>query len=95
MTSADHDEPVYEVRALWREDDGSVIIHRQQVVPRRWWNHATRPAGLLLIMAAVIWPVLVFAHGWTRAGLFFIFGDGCVVFLGLEMIHAGGRRWKG
>jgi hypothetical protein len=94
LTYADRDEAVYEVRSLWYEDDGSVIIQHQQVVPRRWWNHITRPIGLFLIVAAIIWPLLLFRQGWVRASLFFACGDPCVVFLGVEMMRAGGRRWK-
>lgn len=94
MTKKEHSPPDLEIRELWYEDDGKVIVYSQQVVPRQWWNHLTRPVGLLLILLAVVWPLLLLAHGWTRLGLLFVPGDACVVFVAVELTRSGAKRWR-
>jgi hypothetical protein len=94
MTEKGHSPSDYEVRELWYEDDGSVIVYSQQVVPRQRWNHLTRPVGLLLILSALMWPLLLLAHEWTRLGLLFVPGDACVIFVAVELIRSGAKRWR-
>lgn len=87
-------DPIHEVRELWYQEDGSVIVYSHQVVPRRWWNRLTRPIGVLLIVLAVAWPALLLSHGWTWLGLAFATGDVCVVLVGRDLILWGARRWS-
>lgn len=92
--TTDHRDAIYEVRELWHQHDGSIIVYSQQVVPRRWWNHVTRPVGLVLILLAVAWPVVLVSHGWPRLGWLFALGDGCVVVVGLDLMRSGAKRWS-
>jgi hypothetical protein len=87
-------EAKFEIRERWYEDDGSVIIYRHQIVPRRWWNHLTRPLGVVAIMFAVAWPILLLAYGWSKLGVASLIGDISVVYVGLELISCGAKRWN-
>lgn len=83
----------YEVRHRWRERSGATITEWQLCRPRRWWSVVTQPLGIMLVLFAVLWPILLVAQGWLRSGVFFAVGDASVAFLGFELIAAGQRRW--
>ena len=87
-------KPAYAVRQVWHDQETSInLVHEQQVRPRRWWNHLTRPAGILLIAGAVGWPVLLLAHGWTKSSLAFAVADMSVILLGYDLTRCGEQKW--
>lgn len=83
----------YELRYQWREGSGDIIFGWQLCRPGSWWRHVTRPAGLLLIVLAVLWPIFLIALGWFRLGAGFAVADVVLVSTGLELAAAGQRRW--
>ncbi|MDQ1157394.1 hypothetical protein QE385_001721 [Sphingomonas sp. SORGH_AS 950] len=87
-------DPGREVRGIWRQPDGGVIIWEQEIEPRRWWNRVTRPLGILLILAAIAWPLVLLAHGWPRLGLGFAVADLCLVSTGRDLMRWGAKRWR-
>lgn len=82
------------VRDVWPAGtDGTVIVHEQYQLPARWWHPATRLAGVLMIMIAIGWPVILLSHGWTRTGLGFAAADVALLTTGWEVMKSGGERW--
>ncbi|MCT8004055.1 hypothetical protein NZL82_19540 [Sphingomonas sanguinis] len=82
------------VRDVWPDgDDGTVIVHEQYQQPARWWHPATRLAGILMILLAIGWPVILLSSGWIRTGLAFAIADLSLLATGLEVFRSGAKKW--
>lgn len=82
------------VRDVWPDGvDGTVIVCEQYQQPARWWRPATRLAGILMILLAIAWPVILLSSGWIRTGLAFTVADLALLATGLEVLRSGEKRW--
>lgn len=82
------------VRDVWPDgDDGTVIVCEQYQQPARWWHPATRLIGILMILLAVGWPVILLSSGWIRTGLAFTVADLALLATGLEVFRSGEKKW--
>lgn len=82
------------MRDVWPEgDDGTVIVHEQYRQPARWWNPATRLTGMLMILLATGWPVILLSSVWIRTGVAFTIADFALLATGLEVFRFGGSKW--
>jgi len=86
-------DAVMVVREIWPDQDGMVIICKQYRVPARWWHPVARGTGIVLILFAICWPVLLLSHGWIRTGAAFAVADLALIVLGWELMSAGKARW--
>lgn len=84
--------PPREERARWRMPDSSILIEEREIVPRRWWNRLARPIGIIVIVWAVGWPIVLLFLGWPRVALGFAIADLCVIGTGCELMHWGAKR---
>ena len=82
------------VRDVWPDGvDGTVIAHEQYQRPARWWRPATRLFGILMILLAIGWPVLLLSSGWIRTGLAFAAADLALLVTGWEVMTSGEKKW--
>ena len=82
------------VRDVWRDEtDGTVIVHEQYQLAARWWHPAARLVGVLMIMVAIGWPVILLSHGWMRTGFAFAAADVALLTTGWEAMKSGEKKW--
>ena len=82
------------VRNVWPDGtDGTVIVHEQYQWSARWWHPATRLIGILMILLAIGWPVLLLSSGWIRTGLAFAAADLALLVTGWEVMTSGEKKW--
>ncbi|WP_300114296.1 hypothetical protein [Sphingobium sp.] len=82
------------MRDVWPDGaDGTVIVHEQYQRPARWWHPATRLIGILMILLAIGWPVLLLSSGWIRTGIAFGAADLALLVTGWEVMTSGNKKW--
>ncbi|MFN3676352.1 MAG: hypothetical protein ACK4TC_10255 [Sphingomonas pseudosanguinis] len=82
------------VREVWSgSGEGAVIVHEQYQRPARWWHPATRLIGIMMIMLAIGWPVILLSYGWTRTATVFAAADIALLATGWEVMKSGEKRW--